>query len=112
MKNFDQFRALWYEKTRHIKIKKETKNYVFVVVYPDKLEWDFSVEKQTQTTCVQTSGGSTGAGTGHNQILCYQSELYSTLRNCTFTHAMIVSVGMVFDMVIHPTSITSFLEFV
>ena len=112
MKNFDQFRALWYEKTRHIKIKKETKDYVFVVVYPDKLEWDFSVEKQTQTTCVQTSGGSTGAGTGHNQILCYQSELYSTLRNCTFTHAMIVSVGMVFDMVIHPTSITSFLEFV
>ena len=45
MKNFDQFRALWYEKTRHIKIKKETKNYVFVVVYPDKLEWDFSVDK-------------------------------------------------------------------
>ena len=112
MESFNEFKLLWYEQTKNIKIKKEAKGCVFVIVYPDKLKWDFSVEKQTHTICVQTSGGSTGAGTGHNQILCYKSELYETLKKCIFTHVMIVSIGMVFDMVNHPTSITSFLEFV
>ena len=43
------------------------------VVYPKKMEWDFASEKQLQTTLLQTSGGITGAGPGHNQKICYQT---------------------------------------
>ena len=73
MISFNEFRTLWYEKTKDIKIKKDTESYIFIVVYPDKLEWDFGVEKQLQTTCLMTSGGVTGAGVGHKQVLCYKS---------------------------------------
>ena len=112
MIGFNEFRTLWYEKTKDIKIKKDTKSYIFIVVYPDKLEWDFGVEKQLQTTCLMTSGGVTGAGVGHKQILCYKSELNKTLKECVeYTHAMIISCGMIFEMTSYPTSIQRFYNF-
>ena len=112
MKNFDEFKSLWCEQTKNIKIKKETKDYVFVVVYPDKLQWDFGVEKQLQTTCLLTSGGVTGSGIGHKQAICYKSELNDVLKEYTdHTHAMIVSCGMVFEMTSYPTSIQRFYNF-
>ena len=99
MKNFEEFVSLWKSETKDIKIKEP--NLLFLVVYPDKLEWDFGIEKQTQTTTFMVSGGFTGASTGHDVQFCYRSEVNDYLRNCTHTHAMIVSVGMVFDMVGH-----------
>ena len=118
MKNFDEFKLLW---TKH---QKENKNkyphLIFIVVYPDKLKWDFGVEKQAQTTCLQISGGMTGAGTGHGVELLYQSELYEFLKTQTvyddglcpyYTHAMIVTVGMVFEMTASSTAIKEFHEF-
>ena len=98
MKNFDEFVNLWREETEDIKVKKETSHLLFLVVYPDKLEWDFSVEKQVQTTTLHVSGGITGAGTGHYVEFCYRSEVNDFLKETECTHAMIVSVGMVFDM--------------
>ena len=111
MNSFDEFRTLWLEQTSDIKVKKDLEHLVFIVVYPDKVKWDFGVEKQTQTTCLQTSGGVTGAGTGHRQILCYKSELNDILEAEQATHAMIVTVGMVFDMVANKTSIQHFYDF-
>ena len=99
MKNFEEFVSLWKSETKDIKIKEP--NLLFLVVYPDKLEWDFGIEKQTQTTTFMVSGGFTGASTGHDVQFCYRSEVNDYLKNCTHTHAMIVSVGMVFDMVGH-----------
>ena len=58
---------------------------------------------------LQTSGGVTGAGTGHDQKVCYLTELNDVLDTCdNYTHAMIVSVGMVFDMVCGTTAIQRF----
>ncbi len=112
IKNFEQFRKLWTKETSDIKIKNKTKHLVFIVMYPDNVEWDFGVEKQVQTTCVQTSGGVTGAGTGHNQILCYTSEIFDVLNDCNeYTHAMVVTAGMTFSMTASKTSIQSFYNF-
>ena len=112
IKNFEQFRNLWTKETSGIKIKEQTKNLVFIVMYPDNVEWDFGVEKQVQTTCLQTSGGVTGAGTGHNQILCYTSEIFDVLNDCNeYTHAMVVTAGMTFSMAASKSSIESFYDF-
>jgi hypothetical protein len=99
VKNFEEFVSLWKSETKDIKIKEQ--NLLFLVVYPDKLEWDFGIEKQTQTTTLMVSGGFTGASTGYDVQFCYRSEVNDFLKNCSHTHAMILSVGMVFDMVGH-----------
>ena len=116
MKNFEEFKDLWLKHTGDIGSKKGLEHLIFIVMYPNKkahpyvtFKWDFGVEKQLHTTLLQTSGGITGAGTGHNQKICYLTELNDVLETCDkYTHAMIVSVGMIFDMVNHPTSIQSF----
>jgi len=46
MNNFDEFVSLWKEETKSIKIKKSQAHMMFLVVYPDKLKWDFGIEKQ------------------------------------------------------------------
>ena len=117
MKEFDQFISLWKEETESIKIKKIYEHMLFLVVCPDKLKWDFGIEKQIQTTTLMMSGGATGAGCGHDIRFCYRSEVHNLLLECNHTHAMIVSVGMVFDMVgfggrKRVTSITDFYDFV
>jgi len=109
MKNFEEFKDLWLNETNKIKIKKGFEHLVFIVVQPENLGWNFGIEKQLQTTLLQTSGGFTGAGTGHNQKLCHLTELNDVLDTCDeYTYAMIVSTGMVFDMISYPTSIESF----
>ena len=109
MKNFEEVKNFWLDSTKGIKPNKKQEPVVFIVVYPKKMEWDFASEKQLQTTLLHTSGGITGAGTGHNQKICYLTELNDVLETCDkYTHAMIVSVGMVFDMVNYPTSIQRF----
>ena len=118
MKNFEDAKNLWLEHTDKIKTKKEFEHLIFIVVYPNKkaapyvtLQWDFAAEKQLQTTLLQTSGGLTGAGTGHDQRICYLTELNDVLDTCdNYTHAMIVSVGMVFDMVCRTTAIQRFYD--
>ena len=117
MKNFDEFVSLWKKETKSVKIKKDFKHMLFLVVYPDKLKWDFGIEKQTQTTTLMVSGGKTGASTGHDVLFCYRSEVHDLLLNTNHTHAMIVSVGMVFDMTSsggdeRVTPITDFYDFV
>ena len=107
MKNFEEFKLLW-ETQKSDRVNDELDHLIFVVAYPDNLEWSFIIEKQTQTTCLQTSGGSTGAGTGHRHVLCYQSEVNDVLRECEQTHAMITCVGMTFNMIVPQTSITRF----
>ena len=102
MKNFDEFVSLWKSETKDNKIKEP--NFLFLVVYPDNLEWDFGVEKQTQTTTYMVSGGWTGSAIGHDVQFCYRNEVDDFLKKCNHTHAMIVSVGMVFDMVTTNTS--------
>jgi len=101
MKNFEEFVSLWKLETKNVKIKKP--NFLFLVVYPDNLEWDFGIEKQTQTTTFMVSGGLSGASTGHDVQFCYRSKVNNFLTACTHTHTMIVSVGMVFDMVTKST---------
>ena len=114
---FDDFVSLWKEQTKDIKIRKEHSHLLFLVVWPSKVEWDFSVEKQCQTTTFMVSGGPTGASTGHDVQFCYRKEVNNFLKNCSHTHAMIVSIGMVFDMVdtsgseTPTTSITDFYSF-
>ena len=54
-KPFEEFVSLWKSETKDIKIKNP--DLLFLVVYPDKLEWDFGIEKQTQTTTFMISGG-------------------------------------------------------
>tara|TARA_Y100000310_G_scaffold343860_1_gene453537 strand:+ start:479 stop:1780 length:1302 start_codon:yes stop_codon:yes gene_type:complete len=123
MENFKEFVSLWKSETKNIPTRNLTqlliRNYklLYLVVYPDNLEWNFSVEKQTQTTTLMVSGGYTGAGIGHFVDFCYRSGVYDYLKNCTHTHAMIVSVGMVFDMVKTVagkpvTPISDFIDFV
>ena len=107
MKNFEEFKLLW-ETQKSDRVNDELDHLIFVVAYPDNLEWSFIIEKQTQTTCLQTSGGSTGAGTGHRHVLCYQSEVNDVLRECAQPHAMITCVGMTFNMIVPQTSITRF----
>jgi hypothetical protein len=116
MNNFDEFVSLWENETKNVKIKKEFNHMLFLVVYPDKLKWDFGIEKQTQTTTLMMSGGATGGSAGHDVRFCYRSEVHDILLKCDHTHAMIVSVGMVFDMVSgwpeRITAITDFYDFV
>ena len=61
MKDFDEWVSLWNSQPK--RIDPLLKDYIFIIVYPDKLKWDFGVEKQTQTTTMHVSGGRTGAGT-------------------------------------------------
>ena len=96
MNSFDEWVKLF--KKENAKIKKDFAHLLFLVVYPDNLKWDFGVEKQTQTTTVLVSGGETGASHGHDVQFCYRSQVDSLLLECNHTHAMIVSVGVVFDM--------------
>jgi hypothetical protein len=117
MKSFDEFVTLWMLETQNKKIQKKVKHLLFLVVYPDKLKWDFGIEKQTQTTTFMVSGGATGGNGGHDVRFCYRSEVHDILLNCDHTHAMIVSVGMVFDMTSggpekRQTPITDFYDFV
>lgn len=109
MNSFEEFRVAWLEETAHLKIKIP---YLFIVTYPDKLKWDFHIEKQTQTTCLMASGGITGAGTGHRQVLCLQSEVNKVLKKSHESHVMIVTIGMVFNMAAKETSISRFFSFV
>ena len=116
MKSFEDFKSLWLKHTNNIKPKKGFEHLVFIIVYPNKkappyvtLQWDFAAEKQLQTTLLQTSGGITGAGTGHDQKICYLTELNDVLDTCDkYSHAMIISAGMVFDMVSPITAIQRF----
>ena len=116
MRSFEEVKNFWLEQTEKIKPKKGLENLVFIVVYPNKkappyvtFQWDFAAEKQLQTTLLQTSGGVTGAGTGHDQKICYLTELNDVLDTCDkYSHAMIVSSGMVFDMVCPITAIQRF----
>ena len=114
MNNFDEFVKLWKSETKDIKI--ENPDLLFLVVYPDKLEWDFSIEKQVQTTTLHVSGGITGAGTGHNVDFCYRNQVNNYLKQSNCTHAMIISVGMVFNRISIDNSpvtpITHFYDFV
>ena len=109
---------MWKKQTKDVKIRKEFSHLLFLVVCPNKIVWDFSVEKQCQTTTFMVSGGPTGASTGHDVQFCYRKEVNKFLKNCSHTHAMIVSIGMVFDMVdtsgseTPTTSITDFYDFV
>ena len=103
---FDDFVSLWKEQTKDIKIRKEHSHLLFLVVWPSKVEWDFSVEKQCQTTTFMVSGGPTGASSGHDVQFCYRNEVNDLLRTCKHSHAMIVSVGVVFDMVNQVSSLT------
>ena len=117
MSGFDEFVSLWEEETKNKKINKNQAHMLFLVVYPDKLKWDFGIEKQTQTTTLMMSGGSTGGDARHDLRFCYRSEVHDLLLKCDHTHAMIVSVGMVFDMTTgggkkRVTPITDFYDFV
>ena len=109
MKNFEEFKELWeIEAQNPAHAIDELDHLIFIVMYPDDLEWSFIVEKQMQTTCLHTSGTATGAGTGHRQILCYQSEVNDILRKCGQTHAMITCVGMVFELTAPQTMLSRF----
>lgn len=110
MTSFKEFVTLWdsYPKV----VRESTEKLLYVVAYPDKLEWNDTVEKLCQMTTLLMSGGATGAGTGHNLVHCLQSEVETTLKdNPGCTHAMIVSVGMMFDMTAPITQIQRFIEF-
>lgn len=114
--SFDEFVSLWKRESFDIKVKDQFKDYLFLVFLPDKVEWSFGVEKQAQTTTLMVSGGLTGASTGNDVQFCYRSQIHENLLKSNHTHAMIVSVGMVFDMVEHDngkqiTPITDFIDF-
>ena len=117
VEGFEHFVNMWKKQTKDVKIRKEFSHLLFLVVCPNKIVWDFSVEKQCQTTTFMVSGGPTGASTGHDVQFCYRKEVNNFLKNCSHTHAMIVSIGMVFDMVdtsgseTPTTSITDFYSF-
>ena len=111
MKSFEEFRELWeIEAQNPAHTIDELDHLIFIVMYPNDLEWSFIVEKQIQTTCLHTSGAATGAGTGHRQVLCYQSQVNDILRECDQTHAMIICVGMVFDLTAPQTTLSRFYE--
>lgn len=110
-KNFDEFVNCWKTGIKNLPVKKSEAHLLFLVVYPDELVWDLNIEKQTQTTTLMVSGGSSGSGSGHDIQFCYQSQLRDVLKKCHHSHAMIVSVGMVFDMLHNITSIDEFKHF-
>jgi hypothetical protein len=111
MDSYEHFKQVWEEQTAQIKPAKKLNHLVFIVVHPDKMKWDYALEKQLQMTVLQTSGGITGSGTGHVQKICLQSELNQVLRSCQqHTHAMICATGMIFDMTARVSPITSFYE--
>ena len=118
MNNFNEFVSLWIGAIDNKKIYKRFEHMLFLVVYPDKLKWDFGIEKQTQTTTLMVSGGLFLEVALDTTFFCYGSEVHDVLLNCNHTHAfMIVSVGMVFDMVSggpekRQTPITDFYDFV
>jgi hypothetical protein len=98
MDSFEEFKTFIRSKSFILPVK--TKKLLYLVTYPDKLEWDYGVEKQTQMTYLQMSGGGTGAGTGHYIKLCKQSEVSNLLKEETkTTHVMICSVGMIFVVI-------------
>jgi len=114
--SFDEFVELWTNETLDIKIRKGFEHLLFLVTFPDKEDWNFGVEKQAQTTTLMMSGGPTGASFGHDVQFCYRSQIHEHLLNCKHTHAMIVSIGMVFDMTEHDngkhiTAISDFIDF-
>ena len=112
MKNFNEFKDFWKKHTASIKPIKKLKHLVFIVMCPDDVKWTPVVEKQVQTTVLQTSGGITGSGTGHVQKLCYKSAINDVLKSCDeHTHAMIVMSGMIFDMTAPVSPITRFYDF-
>ena len=112
MKNFKEFKELWQKQTASTKPIKKLKHLVFIVMYPDEVKWTPIVEKQVQTTVLQTSGGITGSGTGHTQKLCFKSEINDVLKSCgDHTHAMILMSGMIFDMTADVSPITRFYDF-
>ena len=98
--SFEEFISLWNRDilSKRKFQKKSLGHLLFLITYPDNLEWDFSVEKQTQMTTLLLSGGPTGAGTGHYLKFCRQSKVNDFLKeetNCS--HAMICSVGWIAD---------------
>ena len=97
--NFEKFVRTWKTEIEDLKPHKGQSHLLFLVVCPDDIEWSFSIEKQCQTTTLMVSGGLTGASIGHDFQFCYRSGVNDFLKECKHTHAMIVSVGMVFDMV-------------
>tara|TARA_R110000851_G_scaffold56741_3_gene132431 strand:+ start:12885 stop:14204 length:1320 start_codon:yes stop_codon:yes gene_type:complete len=110
MIEFKEFANQWSK--YNVQPSKKTKHLLFLVVYPDKLSWTFPIEKMTQMTTLLVSGGTTGAGTGHNIQHCLKSEVEQVLTdNTECTHAMIVSVGMIFDMTAPKTQIQHFIDF-
>jgi len=117
--SLDDFKKLLHKEVQKGDLTRrlQGKPHLYVVTYPDKLEWDHGVYRQTQMTYMQISGGPTGAGSNHNVVLCLESELDKTLKkNRRYTHAMICSVGMIFRVteVIDgkaTTPLTSFEEF-
>ena len=117
MNSFEEFKNFISTKSFLHPISIKTKKLLYLVIYPDKLEWDYGVEKQTQMTYLQMSGGLTGAGTGHYIKLCKQSEVLNLLKEeLESTHAMICSVGMIFVVTViskgHPeTAIVDFKKF-
>ena len=53
MKSFEEFRELWeIEAQNPAHAIDELDHLIFIVMYPDNLEWSFIVEKQMQTTCL------------------------------------------------------------
>ena len=58
VEGFEHFVNMWKEQTKDVKIRKEFSHLLFLVVCPDKVkDWDFSMEKQCQTTTFMVSGG-------------------------------------------------------
>ena len=117
VKDFDEFVNLWKKESLGVKVKDEFKDYLFLMFFPQEKTWTLSVEKQAQTLALMLSGGPTGGSVGHDIQFCYRSEIHEHLLKSKHTHAMIVSVGMVFDMVGHHmgqqiTPITDFFDFV
>ena len=117
MNSFEEFKNFISTKSILRPISIKTKKLLYLVIYPDEIEWDYGVEKQTQMTYLQMSGGLTGAGTGHYIKLCKQSEVLNLLKEeSESTHAMICSVGMIFVVTViskgHPeTAIVDFKKF-
>ena len=59
---------------------------------------EFYSRKTNTNNLFADSGGTTGAGTGHRHNVLCKSDVNDILKKCEQTHAMIVCVGMVFDM--------------
>ena len=118
MNSFEEFKNFIALKSIFEPFHIKNKELLYLVTYPDKLKWNYGIEKQTQMTYLQMSGGTTGAGSGYNIKLCKQSEVIDLLKKETdSTHVMICSVGMIFVVTARSndgpiTAITDFHEFV